>query len=307
MTPHQRPAPAGGIGSSIRRHEDPPLLAGRARYVADVRLPRMLTMAVVRSPVAHGTLRSIDCSEARRLPGVEAVLTAEEVGESLGGIPRIPPRVSFDETVIPYLQPVIAHDRVRYVGEPMAVVVAQDRYVAEDAAELVFADIDHRPVMLDAGAEDRPGQRLFDAGKPGHHPRSPFRRHGAGIRGGRGGGRGRTGYRPPQRRAHGDAGHSGRVRPGRRTAHRPWSDQGAALEPGNHRRTPGHASRSSAHARDGGGGRLRRAGRAVPRGCAGGVGSRPAGSIRGLDRGPQGTPPGGQPLPPAAPSGAHSR
>lgn len=164
MTPHQRPAPAGGIGSSIRRHEDPPLLAGRARYVADVRLPRMLTMAVVRSPVAHGTLRSIDCSEARRLPGVEAVLTAEEVGESLGGIPRIPPRVSFDETVIPYLQPVIAHDRVRYVGEPMAVVVAQDRYVAEDAAELVFADIDHRPVMLDAGAEDRPGQRLFDAG-----------------------------------------------------------------------------------------------------------------------------------------------
>ncbi len=162
MTPHQRPAPAGGIGSSIRRHEDPPLLAGRARYVADIRLPGMLTIAVVRAPVAHGTLRSIDCSEARRLPGVEAVFTAEEVSKSLGDIPSIPPRVSFDDTVIPYLQPIIAHDRVRYVGEPMALVVARDRYVAEDAAELVFADIDPLPMMMDAGAEDRPGRRLFD-------------------------------------------------------------------------------------------------------------------------------------------------
>ncbi|MDE0138613.1 MAG: xanthine dehydrogenase family protein molybdopterin-binding subunit [bacterium] len=162
MTPQQRPAPVGGIGSSIRRHEDPPLLAGRARYVADVRLPGMLTMVVVRAPVAHGTIRSIDCLEARRLPGVEAVFTAEEVNESLGGIPSIPPRVSFDDTVIPYLQPIIAHDRVRFVGEPMAVVVAGDRYVAEDAADLVFADIDTCPPMLDAGAEDRPGRRLFE-------------------------------------------------------------------------------------------------------------------------------------------------
>jgi carbon-monoxide dehydrogenase large subunit/6-hydroxypseudooxynicotine dehydrogenase subunit gamma len=164
MTPDQRPAPVGGIGSSIRRHEDPPLLAGRAYYVADVRLPGMLTMAVVRAPVAHGTVRAIDCSEARRLPGVEAVLTAEDLSESLGGIPKIPPRVSFDGTVVPYLQPVVAHDRVRYIGEPIAVVVAQDRYVAEDAAELVFADIDPRPVMLDAGAEDRPERRLFEPG-----------------------------------------------------------------------------------------------------------------------------------------------
>ncbi len=162
MTPHPRPAPAGGIGSSIRRHEDPPLLAGRARYVADVRLAGMLTIAVVRAPVAHGTLRSIDCSEARRLPGVEAVFTAEDVSDSLGGIPSIPPRVSFDETVIPYLQPIVAHDRVRYVGEPTALVVARDRYVAEDAADLVFADIDLLPMMMDAGAGDRPARRLFD-------------------------------------------------------------------------------------------------------------------------------------------------
>ena len=124
----------------------------------------MLTMVVVRAPVAHGTLRSIDCSEARRLPGVEAVLTAEELSESLRGVPRIPPRVSFDGTVVPYLQPVLAHDRVRYVGEPMALVVARDRYVAEDAAELVFADIDPLTVMLDAASEDEPGRRLFEPG-----------------------------------------------------------------------------------------------------------------------------------------------
>ncbi len=124
----------------------------------------MLTMVVVRAPVAHGTLRSIDCSEARRLPGVEAVFTAAELSESLGGIPTIPPRVSFDGTVVPYLQPVLAHDRVRYVGEPMALVVARDRYVAEDAAELVFADIDSRPVMLDAASDDEPGRRLFEPG-----------------------------------------------------------------------------------------------------------------------------------------------
>ena len=122
----------------------------------------MLTMAVVRAPVAHGTVRGIDCSEARRLPGVEAVFTAEDLNDALGGVPRIPPRVSFDETVVPYLQPLIAHDRVRYIGEPIALVVAEDRYVAEDAAELVFADIDPHPVMMDAGAEDRPEWRLFE-------------------------------------------------------------------------------------------------------------------------------------------------
>ena len=121
-------------------------------------------MSIVRSPVAHGTLAGVDTSEARALPGVAAVFTADDVAEDLGHVPRIPPRVSFDETVLPYLQPVLARDRVRYTGEPLAVVLAEDRYVAEDAAELVFADIDQRPATVDAGREAEQGEQLFETG-----------------------------------------------------------------------------------------------------------------------------------------------
>ena len=164
MTSDQRVSTRGGIGASVLRHEDPPLLTGQARYVADIQLDRQLTMSVVRSPVSHGVLLGVETSEAASLPGVEAVFTADDLIETLGHVPRIPPRVSFDETVLPYLQPILAQDRVRYTGEPLAVVVAEDRYVAEDAAELVFADIDQRPAMLDS--EDRPGagEQLFEAG-----------------------------------------------------------------------------------------------------------------------------------------------
>ena len=164
MTAIQRVSTRGGIGASVLRHEDPPLLTGQARYVADIQLDRQLTMSVVRSPVSHGVLLGVETSEATSLPGVEAVFTTDDLIETLGHVPRIPPRVSFDETVLPYLQPILAQDRVRYTGEPLAVVVAEDRYVAEDAAELVFADIDQRPAMLDS--EDRPGagEQLFEAG-----------------------------------------------------------------------------------------------------------------------------------------------
>ena len=163
MTARRQVSTRGGIGASVLRHEDPPLLTGKARYIADIRLDRQLTMSVVRSPVAHGTLHGMETSEARSLPGVEAVFTAEDLIESLGHVPRIPPRVSFDETVLPYLQPILARDRVRYTGEPLAVVVAEDRYVAEDAAELVFADIDQRPAMLDRGDRPGAGEQLFEA------------------------------------------------------------------------------------------------------------------------------------------------
>ena len=112
----------------------------------------------------HGALLGIDTSEAAALPGVVAVLTAEDLTTDLGHVPRIPPRVSFDRTVLPYLQPILAEDRLRYTGEPLAVVVARDRYVAEDAAELVLADIDQRPSMLDRGDRPGAGEQLFGAG-----------------------------------------------------------------------------------------------------------------------------------------------
>ncbi|MCY4369215.1 MAG: xanthine dehydrogenase family protein molybdopterin-binding subunit [bacterium] len=164
MTAHRRAPTRGGIGASVLRHEDPPLLRGRARYIADVHLPGQLAMVVVRSPVANGALRAVDTSEAIALPGVEAAFTAKDLIAALGHIPRIPPRVSFDETVLPYLQPLLAVDRVRYTGEPLAVVLAQDRYLAEDAAELVFADIDQRPAVIDAGRDAERGEQLFGAG-----------------------------------------------------------------------------------------------------------------------------------------------
>ena len=124
--------------------------------MADVRVHDQLAIALVRSTVSHGTLGDIDTAAAKELPGVEAVFTARDLEDSLGHVPRIPPRVSFDETVVPYLQPILAVDRVRYVGEPIAVVVASDRYLAEDAVDLVFAEIEPLDPSLDADAASRP-------------------------------------------------------------------------------------------------------------------------------------------------------
>ena len=162
MNTHQQAPRIGAIGTSVLRHEDPPLLTGRARYVGDVRLSGLLSVAVVRSSVAHGLITHIDTDAARELPGVEAVFTVQDIVETLGDVPRIPPRVSFDETVVPYLQPILAVDRVRYVGEPIAIVIAEDRYVAEDAAALVAVDIDVLEPFLDVSAGD--GEQIHDAG-----------------------------------------------------------------------------------------------------------------------------------------------
>jgi CO/xanthine dehydrogenase Mo-binding subunit len=162
MNTHQQAPRIGAIGTSVLRHEDPPLLTGRARYVGDIRLSGLLSVAVLRSSVAHGLVTHIDTGAARKLPGVEAVFTARDIIETLGDVPRIPPRVSFDETVVPYLQPILAVDRVRYVGEPIAIVVAEDRYVAEDAAALVAVDIEVLDPFLDVSAGD--GEPVYDAG-----------------------------------------------------------------------------------------------------------------------------------------------
>ncbi len=123
----------------------------------------MLHMRVVRSPIAHGRITDVDVGAAAAVPGVVAVWTAADVVTDLGRVPVIQPRVSFDDRVVPYLQPVLAVDRVRYVGEPVAVVVATDPYVAEDAAELVIVDIAALPVRLDLQATDG-SEPLFAGG-----------------------------------------------------------------------------------------------------------------------------------------------
>jgi aerobic carbon-monoxide dehydrogenase large subunit len=135
------------VGRRLRRVEDARLLRGAGRFVDDVDRPGQLWLRVVRSPVAHGRLRGVDAAAARERPGVHAVLTAAD----LDPLPHIPVRLGpFDAPLDPYLQPVLAADDVRYVGEPVAAVVADDPYLAEDAAETVVVDVEARPVVLDA-------------------------------------------------------------------------------------------------------------------------------------------------------------
>ncbi len=137
------------IGRSVERLEDPPLVTGRGSYAGDISFPHQLHMRIVRSSHAHGDIVSIDTSAARAMKGVVAVWTAAD-------IPDVPP-VDFREGRIeklePWRQPVLATDRVRYVGEPVAAVFAEDPYVAEDAADLVTMEIAELPVLLNAEAE----------------------------------------------------------------------------------------------------------------------------------------------------------
>ncbi|MEA2382745.1 MAG: aerobic carbon-monoxide dehydrogenase large subunit [Solirubrobacteraceae bacterium] len=135
------------VGRSVRRNEDQRLLRGAGRFVDDVDRPGQLWMRVVRSPVAHATLLGVDTAAARAVPGVRAVLTAPD----LDPVPRIPVRLGpFDQPLDAFLQPALAHESVRYVGEPVAAVVADDPYVAEDAAELVACELEALDVVLDA-------------------------------------------------------------------------------------------------------------------------------------------------------------
>jgi carbon-monoxide dehydrogenase large subunit/6-hydroxypseudooxynicotine dehydrogenase subunit gamma len=140
------------IGQSVERLEDPPLVTGRGRFAGDINFPRQLHMRLVRSNHAHANILSIDTEAARALPGVVAVWTAADIAE----VPPIDFREGPIEKLAPYRQPVLAVDRVRYVGEPVAAVFADDPYVAEDAADLVTMDVDELPPLLDA--RDEPGE-----------------------------------------------------------------------------------------------------------------------------------------------------
>jgi CO/xanthine dehydrogenase Mo-binding subunit len=144
-------APGKVIGRSLRRLEDPPLVKGDGQFAADINFPGQWVMRVVRSPVAHGRIESINASAALALPGVHAVWTHADVAH----IPRIPFRLTGLKTLEPYQQPILADGFVRYVGEPVAVVFADGAYIAEDAAELVELSIEQRPALLHA--TDKPG------------------------------------------------------------------------------------------------------------------------------------------------------
>ncbi|MGD0027141.1 MAG: xanthine dehydrogenase family protein molybdopterin-binding subunit [Xanthobacteraceae bacterium] len=136
------------IGQSVERLEDPPLVTGRGRFAGDINFPHQLHMRIVRSAHAHGRIVSIDAAAARALPDVFAVWTAADVAD----VPPIDFREGSIPALDPYRQPILANSRVRYVGEPLAAVFADDPYVAEDAADLVTMEIEELPPVLDAQA-----------------------------------------------------------------------------------------------------------------------------------------------------------
>src|SRR6266850_2577764 len=141
--------PAGRVlGRSVPRLEDPPLVTGRGRFVGDISFPRQLHMRVVRSPYAHAVLGGVDIAAALEIPGVVAVWTGADIAD----LPPIDFRDPAGEALRPYRQPLLARDRLRYVGEPVAAVFAADPYLAEDAADLVTIAADELPPLLDAAA-----------------------------------------------------------------------------------------------------------------------------------------------------------
>jgi CO/xanthine dehydrogenase Mo-binding subunit len=135
------------VGAPIKRLEDPRLLAGGGRYVDDLSPPGTAHAVVVRSPHAHAHVRRVDPRRALRAPGVLACLTPAD----LAGVPAIPLRQPGKPAHAAYLQPPLAGDRVRYVGEPVAVVVATHRAAAADARELVEVEYDPLPARVDPG------------------------------------------------------------------------------------------------------------------------------------------------------------
>jgi len=152
---------------SLARREDKRLLAGRGRYVADIKVPGCLDATFVRSKVAHGTLREVNCAAARNVPGVVGAWAAADLFPAgARPIPTVPRTLIADmstpETVAGRDWPVMATDRVRYAGEAVAVVVGEDRYRAEDGAAEVTVRVDPLPVMVTPSTAAEDSVRPFD-------------------------------------------------------------------------------------------------------------------------------------------------
>ena len=151
------------VGRSIPRREDRRLLTGQGRFIADIELPRMLHAAFVRSPVAHARIRGVDLTQARTAPGIVHALSGADVAhfatrpaEGPLYFPKAQVRHRFDVPV----QSMLATDKVRFVGEAIAIIIATSRYEAEDAAERVVLDLDPLPAVVDVDEAVKPGAAL---------------------------------------------------------------------------------------------------------------------------------------------------
>jgi len=154
------------VGSAVKRREDPALITGKGKYTDDLTLPGALHAAIVRSPHAHARIRSIDTSKAARAGGVVAVFTGKDVGESgVGGVVPV-------GWLLPGLKtpphPILATEVVRYVGDGVAVVLAEGRYQARDAAELVEVDYETLDAVVHPRAATREGAPRVHDDAPGN-------------------------------------------------------------------------------------------------------------------------------------------
>ncbi|MEN0062598.1 MAG: aerobic carbon-monoxide dehydrogenase large subunit [Myxococcota bacterium] len=145
-----------GLGHSVKRTEDGRFIEGRGNYLDDVKLPRMLHMAIVRSQLAHGKIVSIETEDALEVPGVIAVITGKDLeAHNLAWMPTL----SGDT------QAVMATDTIRFQGQEVAAVIAEDPYIAADAAEMVYVDVEELPVLVDPFKSLEPGAPIIRTDK----------------------------------------------------------------------------------------------------------------------------------------------
>jgi carbon-monoxide dehydrogenase large subunit len=150
------------VGARVKRREDPNLIRGLGQYVDDVKLPDALHVAILRSPYAHARIKNLDVGAARRLSGVVAVYTGTELQDRVGTLPT----TADNPTLRIPTHRVLAVDKACYLGEGVAAVVAEDRYVARDAIDLIQVDYEPLPVISDPEKALNPGAPLIHAEWP---------------------------------------------------------------------------------------------------------------------------------------------
>ena len=157
-----------GIGQPVRRTEDPILVRGEGRYTDDVGRPGQAYAVIVRSQEPHGVIRSIDTAAAKTMPGVLAVYTGEDL-KAYGGLKCLLPLKSRDGSPIKYKpRPALSSDKVRFVGDPVACVIAETIAQAKDAAETISLDIEPLPAVTSAREAAQPGAPLLYDEVPGN-------------------------------------------------------------------------------------------------------------------------------------------
>src|SRR5256884_3111383 len=150
---------AAMLGSPIKRREDPRLITGQSTYVDDIKIPGMLHMVVLRSPYGHARINSINTDAARKHPGVKAVYTAEDIKGAVGNIAIAVPLGEIANGM--GVRGPLAEGKVRFYGDPVAVVIAEDPYTARDARDLIEIDYEPLPAAIDVEKAMQPGAPLL--------------------------------------------------------------------------------------------------------------------------------------------------